>query len=163
MYKQIFKLHASIYKALASAKRLEIIQLLRNQSLSVSQMQAMLNLPQANLSQHLQVLREHKLVNTNRKGQNIYYQLVHPNIIKSLDLIRTILINQNKSNNKLTEELRMKMKDLVPVQQDPVCSMRVSPKTAAAAIKYKNKTYFFCAAGCKKQFKKNPKKYLNHV
>jgi len=160
MYKQIFKLHADIYKALASEKRLEIIQLLRNEELTVTDIQKMLGLPQANVSQHLQVLREHKVVETKRTGQHIYYKLSHPNVIKSIDLIRSLLINQNKGDGGLAEELRLKMKDLVPLVKDPVCQMRVSPKTAAAAEKYKNKTYYFCATGCKNSFKKEPKKYV---
>jgi Cu+-exporting ATPase len=71
-----------------------------------------------------------------------------------------MLIDQNQGNNSLTEELRLKMKDLVPLTKDLVCGMRVSPKTAAAALKYKNQTYYFCASGCKKEFKNNPNKYL---
>lgn len=160
MYQTIFKLQENIYKALASEKRLEIIQLLRENELTVSQIQDMLGIPQANLSQHLQVLREHNLVTTQRKGKYIYYKLYHFNISQSTDLVREMLIDQNKGNTKVTEELRLKMKDLVPLQKDLVCGMRVSPKTAAAAHKHKHKTYYFCASGCKKEFKNNPKKYL---
>ena len=43
--------------------------------------------------------------------------------------------------------------------KDPVCKMKVSPKTAVAG-KYKNKTYYFCATGCKNSFKKEPEKYV---
>ena len=82
MYKTVFKLNANIYKALASEKRLEIIQLLRNQKLTVSDIQKMLGIPQANLSQHLTVLRQHQVVTTTRDGHFIYYQLSHPNIVK---------------------------------------------------------------------------------
>lgn len=161
MYKTILKLQANIYKALASEKRLEIIQLLRTQELTVSKIQKMLDIPQANLSQHLQVLREHGLVTSQRNGQYIYYQLAHPSIVKSIDLIREMLIDQNKGNDAIAEELRLKMKDLIPLTRDLVCGMRVSPKTAAAALKYKNKTYYFCATGCQQKFNRHPKKYLN--
>lgn len=152
MYQKVFKLHEQLYKALANQKRVEIIHLLRDQQLSVSEIQAMLGLPQANLSQHLAVLREHGLVDTRRKGKEIYYQLSHPNLIKASDLIREMLIDQNKKNASLSEELRLRMKDLVPVVIDPVCGMRLSPKTAAAIVKRKNKTIYFCASGCKKEF-----------
>ena len=160
MYQAIFKLQSNFYKGLASEKRLEIIQLLKNQELTVTQIQSMLGIPQSNLSQHLQILRERGIVTHKRKGQYIYYKLSHPNVNLSVDLIRNLLIDQNKSNNLLTEELRLKMKDLVPLKKDLVCGMRVSPKTAAAALKYKNTTYYFCASGCKQEFKNNPNKYL---
>jgi YHS domain-containing protein len=44
---------------------------------------------------------------------------------------------------------------------DPVCSMVVDEKTAAASSKYKGKAYYFCAMGCKKAFDKDPEKYLD--
>ena len=44
---------------------------------------------------------------------------------------------------------------------DVVCKMEVDPKTAAAKSEYKDKTYYFCAPGCKVAFDKDPEKYLN--
>lgn len=44
--------------------------------------------------------------------------------------------------------------------KDPVCGMEVSEKAAAGKSDYKGKTYYFCALGCKKEFDKNPEKYL---
>jgi YHS domain-containing protein len=44
---------------------------------------------------------------------------------------------------------------------DPVCNMNVDEKKAAATYEYKGKTYYFCVAGCKESFAKNPEKYLN--
>jgi len=44
--------------------------------------------------------------------------------------------------------------------KDPVCGMDVKEKEAAATSKYKGKTYYFCAPGCKKAFDANPEKYL---
>jgi len=43
---------------------------------------------------------------------------------------------------------------------DPVCKMKVDEKHAAAKSDYKGTTYYFCAAGCKKAFDKEPEKYL---
>jgi YHS domain-containing protein len=44
--------------------------------------------------------------------------------------------------------------------KDPVCGMDVDPKTAAGSSEYKGQTYYFCSAGCKKEFDKDPEKYL---
>jgi len=44
---------------------------------------------------------------------------------------------------------------------DLVCKMEVDEKTAKYKSDYKSKTYFFCAAGCKKSFDANPEKYLS--
>lgn len=43
---------------------------------------------------------------------------------------------------------------------DLVCNMDVDEKTAPAKSEYKGKTYYFCAPGCKKEFDKNPEKYI---
>ncbi len=44
--------------------------------------------------------------------------------------------------------------------KDPVCEMEVKEKEAAATYQYKGKTYYFCAAGCKKKIVKDPDKFL---
>lgn len=159
MYKQVFELHSNLLKGLSHPKRLEIIHLLRNQELSVSQIQEMLDLSQGNLSQHLQTLREYKIVKTKKVGKKIFYSLAHPNIIKASDLLRDVLIQRHK-NDPLSDEMTMHMSDLVPLTHDPVCKMRLSPKTASFAIKHNNKNYYFCAEGCLSKFNKRPKEYV---
>lgn len=44
---------------------------------------------------------------------------------------------------------------------DPVCEMQVDVQTAAAKSEYQGQTYYFCALGCKRQFDKNPERYLH--
>ncbi|MGE4514459.1 MAG: YHS domain-containing protein [Chryseobacterium sp.] len=41
---------------------------------------------------------------------------------------------------------------------DPICNMPTEPDMKDTAV-YKNKTYGFCSAYCKDEFKKNPEKY----
>jgi DNA-binding transcriptional ArsR family regulator/YHS domain-containing protein len=162
MYHQVFESHAELLKALSHPKRLEILHLLRDQKLSVSGIQEMLDLPQANLSQHLMVLRDAGVLESKRNGKQIYYSLSHRNFIKASDLIRQILVERHKDDS-LADEFTLKMSELVPLTQDPVCGMRLSPKTASFAKKYKRHDYYFCASGCLEKFSKNPERYLNHV
>lgn len=157
MYTRIFSLQSQAYKALSNPKRLEIVHLLRDQEMTVSQMFLMLDLPQANLSQHLQVLRKYQLVSPRRNGKEMHYKLAHRNIIKASDLFRDMLIDQHREEEKLAEELRLRMKDLLPVVRDPVCGMRVSPKTASFAKRVNGQTHYFCAAGCFEKFNQNNK------
>ena len=49
------------------------------------------------------------------------------------------------------------------MEKDPVCGMDVDPKTAAGKSEYQGKTYYFCAPGCKKDFDKDPQKYLSNT
>jgi YHS domain-containing protein len=43
--------------------------------------------------------------------------------------------------------------------KDPVCGMDVDEKTAQHKFEYQGQTYYFCAAGCKRAFDKEPEKY----
>lgn len=158
MYSQMFKLHAELLKALAHPRRLEIVHLLRDQELPVSDIHTMLDLPQANISQHLMVLRDAGVVKTRRDGKHIFYKLADNNIIKASDLLRKVLIEQHK-DTKLADEFALKMQELVPLVQDPVCQMRVSPKSAGFHLRYEKHDYYFCASGCVSKFKKEPAKY----
>ncbi|OGK31393.1 hypothetical protein A3F29_01540 [Candidatus Roizmanbacteria bacterium RIFCSPHIGHO2_12_FULL_33_9] len=161
MYSKLFQLHSKLLKSLAHSKRLEIIQLLREHSLPVQDIQEMLDLPQANLSQHLQILRESGVVKTKRDGKHIYYSIGHKNFIKASDLFREILIENNR--DEVSSVAYKKMTELVPLTQDPVCKMRISPKTAAFVYKKKYHDFYFCGSGCLKIFKKNIKRYTKEM
>ena len=43
---------------------------------------------------------------------------------------------------------------------DPVCGMQVDTQQAAGTSEYQGTTYYFCSAGCKRQFEKDPQRYL---
>ena len=43
---------------------------------------------------------------------------------------------------------------------DPVCGMQVDPQQAAGTSEYQGTTYYFCSAGCKRQFDKHPEKFV---
>ncbi len=47
--------------------------------------------------------------------------------------------------------------------KDPVCGMDVDPKTAASKSEYQGQTYYFCSAGCKNAFDKEPAKYVGQA
>lgn len=159
MYSELFALHAQLLKALAHPRRLEIVHLLRDQELPVGDIHTMLDLPQANISQHLMILREAGVVESQREGKNIFYRLANVHIIEACDLLREVLIDQAK-NSELANELALSMKDLVPVVQDPVCGMRVSPKTAGFHHHHHDHNYYFCASGCLKKFIEDTEQYV---
>lgn len=88
---ELYRLHASVCKGLADPKRLLIINALRDGERSVTELCDMLGLPQANVSQHLAVLRDKDLVEVRRDGQWSYYSLTSPKIIEAMDLLREVM------------------------------------------------------------------------
>ncbi len=88
---ELLKLHASFCKGLADPKRLQIINALRHGPRSVSEICDLLDLPQANASQHLAILRTRGLARSHREGQRIYYELTSPKITQALDLLVEVM------------------------------------------------------------------------
>jgi len=96
-------MHAEMCKTFSNPIRLEILQLLRNDELSVSDLIRKTGLSQVNISQHLSIMKSKGIVNSNRKGKKIYYRLSNPKITKAFDIIREILNERLKENKKLAE------------------------------------------------------------
>lgn len=159
MYNQIFKLQEELLKSLAHSRRLEIVNLLRDSTMNVGEIYKMLDLPQANVSQHLQILRDAGVVETKKTGKSVAYSVTNRKFLKACDLIREILLERHSEDEK-SEELARSIKNLVPLAHDLVCKMRISIKTASFIFDYKNKKYYFCASGCLEKFKKEPEKYV---
>ena len=66
---------ALIAHALSHPVRIEILNLLNDKSLTVSEITVQLARPQANISQHLARLREVNLVDFRRNGMSVEYSL----------------------------------------------------------------------------------------
>jgi P-type Cu+ transporter len=49
------------------------------------------------------------------------------------------------------------------MSKDPVCGMDVREDEAAATSVHAGTTYYFCAPGCKKEFDRDPLKYIPKV
>ena len=78
---------AEIFQALAHPTRIAILDLLRDGELTVGTFAEHLNLEQANLSQHLAVLRAKQIVTTRKVGNQVFYSVRDPLIWKILDLM----------------------------------------------------------------------------
>ena len=50
-----------------------------------------------------------------------------------------------------------------PSAIDPVCGMSVDTARAEYRSFHKGETYYFCSAGCKETFDKDPAKYMSRV
>lgn len=106
MEHKLYELHAQMCKVFTSPKRLEILNLLREKELSVGELVKKADIRQANLSQHLSLLREKGIVRTRRFGKTIYYSLANPKIIMAFDIIREILWERLNENDKLVKDIR---------------------------------------------------------
>lgn len=89
--KDFYCLHSDLCKTLSNPKRQEILDNLRGKELTVTELTKKTGIAQANLSQHLAILRIKGIVASRRKGLNVYYAISNPKIIKAFDLISEVL------------------------------------------------------------------------
>ena len=66
---------ASVAQALAHQIRLRILELLRDEGAYVMHLTSMIGRPQANISQHLSVLKDARLVSDQRVGMSVIYRV----------------------------------------------------------------------------------------
>ena len=79
---------ASIFHALAHPTRVAIVEALRDGEISARVIQERLGVEQANLSQHLAILRSRQIVANRKEGNQVFYSLRNKALIKVLDMMR---------------------------------------------------------------------------
>ncbi|MBP6866021.1 MAG: winged helix-turn-helix transcriptional regulator [Candidatus Pacebacteria bacterium] len=88
--RRAYERNAEIYKILANSKRLEILNLLREQEMPVEELVKTLGISKANVSQHLALLRHAKLVTVRRHGLNGYYNIIDPRIVEPCRILHKL-------------------------------------------------------------------------
>jgi rhodanese-related sulfurtransferase len=86
----LFDEFARVAKAMASGRRIELLDVLANGERTVEALAGEAGLSVANTSQHLQVLRQAGLVATRREGTWIYYRLAGPGVLELWRALRTL-------------------------------------------------------------------------
>ena len=103
--KELYEIHAEVCKVFSNPIRLEILNLLRDEEMSVTELIEKTKLSQANISQHLSIMKSKGIVISDRKGKNIYYKLSNPKIVKAFDIIREVLTEKLKENGKIVKRI----------------------------------------------------------
>ena len=86
----LFDQFGVIGRALASGRRVELLDVLANGERSVERLAALTGLSVANASQHLQVLRQAGLVASRRESTYSYYRLAAPEVFELWRALRTL-------------------------------------------------------------------------
>jgi DNA-binding transcriptional ArsR family regulator len=101
--KTLFEMQSEVCKTLASAKRLEIINALKEGEKTVGELVEILGVPKANVSQHLAVMRLKGILRSRREGVNIYYRIANPKVVQACTLMREVLTEQMRERSKLID------------------------------------------------------------
>jgi DNA-binding transcriptional ArsR family regulator len=102
---ELLMMHATLCQAIAEPTRIAILYELGDGPKHVNQLVEMLDLPQATVSRHLKILRDRSLVNTERNGSYIHYEIADRRVLDALDTMRTILADILTQQSTLVESV----------------------------------------------------------
>ncbi|MGE0407162.1 MAG: ArsR/SmtB family transcription factor [Candidatus Korobacteraceae bacterium] len=96
---------ANIFQGLAHPTRIAIVELLRDGEMPAGELLERLHVEQANLSQHLAVLRAKQIVTSRKSGNQMFYSLKAPVLIKVLDLLKRYFQSHLNEAMSMLEEM----------------------------------------------------------
>jgi ArsR family transcriptional regulator len=97
---------ADIFQALAHPTRVAVVEALRDGEVGTTALLAMLQIEQANLSQHLAVLRSKQVVVSRKQGNLVYYSLRDPVLTRVLDLLKQYFYAQLSQTRSMLSDLQ---------------------------------------------------------
>jgi len=93
-------MQAETCKILTNPKRIEILNTLKTEEKTVTELVAALGASKANVSQHLAVMRHKGILISRREGVNIYYRVSNPKVIDACNLMKQVLLEQHLVSKK---------------------------------------------------------------
>lgn len=97
---------ANIFQALGHPTRIAIIEILRDGELSAGTIQERLGIEQANVSQHLAILRNRQILSNRKAGNQVLYSVRNPVLIEVLDIMRRYFQSNLKDAVKMLDEIK---------------------------------------------------------
>jgi rhodanese-related sulfurtransferase len=138
----LFDAFAQAAKALASGRRIELLDVLANGERTVEALAGEVGLSVANTSQHLQILRQAGLVSSRREGTSVHYRLAASEVFELWRTLRTLAASRLAEVERLTAAYLGSRDELEPVtreelarrlQDDDLVVLDVRPATEYAA------------------------------
>jgi DNA-binding transcriptional ArsR family regulator len=96
----LFRMHAELCKAMANEHRQAILHAICNSEKCVSDLAAEIGISVHNVSQHLRVLKERRLVASRKEGQTVYYHVTNQKFMEACVLMRQALIEQHQEQGE---------------------------------------------------------------
>ena len=100
--KPLYEVKAGLFKGLSHPFRIRILEILSAApEVSVADLLVETGLEASHLSQHLAVLRRHRLVESDRRASHVYYRLADPAVAELLAVARRLLLGVLESDREL--------------------------------------------------------------
>jgi rhodanese-related sulfurtransferase len=114
----LFDEFARAAKALASGRRIELLDVLANGERTVEVLAGEVGLTVPNTSQHLQILRQAGLVTTRREGTSVHYRLAAPEVFELWRTLRTLAASRLAEVERLAAAYLGGRDELEPVTRE---------------------------------------------
>jgi len=118
----IYEQFARIGKAVSSPKRLELLDLLCQGPRTVEVLAKESGLTVANASQHLQVLRAARLVDTEKQGLFVTYRLADPGVCEFFRAMRVLAENRLAEVEQIKRQFLQGREGMEPVNREELLS-----------------------------------------
>ena len=105
MTQQLRRFKADIFQALAHPTRIAIVEALGSGEMSAGALIDQLDLDQANASQHFAVLRSRQVVVGRKEGNQVFYALRDPVLLKVLAILKQYFFAQLSQTKSMLEEI----------------------------------------------------------
>ena len=114
---QVYQELSRVTHAISNPKRMELIDVLSQKGYSVEELSREIAMSVASTSQHLQVLKSVKLVDTERQGNFIIYSITDDSVLKLVSAVKELgfrkiaeverLINDFKADKNILESITL--------------------------------------------------------
>ena len=98
---RLFERQAKIAKAVAHPLRIAVIDFLQDGEKCVCELRELVGSDMSTVSKHLAVLRDAGIVEDRRDGQNIYYRLRVPCILRFFDCVEAVMREDVRTRGSL--------------------------------------------------------------
>lgn len=106
MKEEILNIQASAFNALAHPLRLKILEKLRSGPCCVCKIIPYVGGEQSNVSHHLAILRKAHIVESEKRGLEVWYQVTDARIFKVIDSMAGCIIQRLKKSQTLLRSLQ---------------------------------------------------------
>jgi len=103
--KSLYQRHADFCKVLSHPTRLQIIDILHDREMTVTDLAGQLQVAVGNLSQHLNLMKQRRVLESRKEGNTVIYRLANAKMTKACGLIREILFEQMQQDNALFKRM----------------------------------------------------------
>ncbi len=99
--KGILEIKAEVFNALAHPLRLKILEKLRNGPCCVCRIIPYVSGEQSNVSHHLAILKKASILHCEKRGLEVWYEVVDPTIFDVIDALDECLIKHLERDQKV--------------------------------------------------------------